>query len=125
MNKREEERKRKEEKARGRDGTLWIGNWNVTAPPNGDTEGEVGGCAVKLWDNAAKEWGDERVRKGDVVLLESRSQSFLYIKAVQCLPSWFALGYITYPDEQTYHSNPPHQPLPDLGPASPQTIHPR
>jgi hypothetical protein len=69
-------RKRKEEKARGRDGTLWIGNWNVTAPPDGDTGGEVGGCAVKLWDNAAKEWGDERVRKGDVVLLESRSQSF-------------------------------------------------
>lgn len=69
-------RKRKEEKAKGRDGTLWIGNWSVTAPPPADSEGEVGSCVIKLWDKVAQEWGDERVRKGDVVLLESMSTSW-------------------------------------------------
>ena len=28
---------------------------------------------MKLWSEAAREWGDEAVKKGDVVLLESRS----------------------------------------------------
>lgn len=63
--------KRKEEKARGWEGTLWVGKWVVTAPPIGG-EAEVS-CEVKLWDELAREWGDDRVRKGDVVLLESRS----------------------------------------------------
>ena len=69
-------RKRKVEKQRGEEGTLWIGGWVVTAPiiargyePSGGGEG----CGVKLWDGWARDWGDERVRKGDVVLLESES----------------------------------------------------
>ncbi len=62
-------RQRKEKKA-GREGTLWIGGWQITAPPDGDEEVS---CNVKLWDNCAREWGDDKVRKGDVVLLESGS----------------------------------------------------
>lgn len=34
--------------------------------------GEVS-CGVKLWETCAREWGDGRVRRGDVVLLESES----------------------------------------------------
>lgn len=49
--------------------TLWIGKWMITAPPDGN-EGQVS-CVVRLWDECAKDWGDEKVRKGDVVLLES------------------------------------------------------
>lgn len=65
------QRQRKEQKARGEQGTLWIGNWTITAP--GPVAGEeAGGCQVKLWDNQAREYGDERVRKGDVVLLERK-----------------------------------------------------
>jgi hypothetical protein len=76
-------RKRKEEKARGRDATLWIGNWSVTAPPPAGSEREVGSCAVKLWDKVAQEWGDERVRKGDVVLLESMSHVLTLLSLFQ------------------------------------------
>lgn len=59
-------------KGRGRqdaNDTLWIGKWMITAPPDGN-EGQVS-CVVRLWDECAKDWGDEKVRKGDVVLLES------------------------------------------------------
>jgi hypothetical protein len=69
-------RQRKEEKRRGQDGSLWIGGWVVTAPNiwvGYAPQGDGGGCGVKLWGDAAREWGDEVVRKGDVVLLESRS----------------------------------------------------
>ena len=69
-------RQKKEEKRKGQDGSLWIGGWVVTAPniwvgyaPQGDGSG----CGVKLWGEAAREWGDEVVRKGDVVLLERES----------------------------------------------------
>ena len=67
------QRQRKDQKARGGEGTLWIGNWTITAPAPEPGQ-EVGSCQVKLWDNAAREWGDERVRKGDVVLLERESR---------------------------------------------------
>lgn len=77
-------RQRKEEKARGQEGTLWIGGWKVTAPPEaagdrGNTGHEDGGgvgeagCSVKLWEGLARQWGDAAVRRGDVVLLESES----------------------------------------------------
>lgn len=71
-------RQRKEQKARGQEGTLWIGKWTVTAPGDGrqGTEIETGSCQVKLWDQMAREWGDERVRKGDVVLLEGTYHAF-------------------------------------------------
>lgn len=88
-------RQRKEEKARGREGTLWIGNWVVVAPPEnggagagachavgrtrveggtgaGDNVAEVT-CAVKLWEACARDWGDGKVKRGDVILLESES----------------------------------------------------
>jgi hypothetical protein len=85
-------RRRKEERARGVEGTLWVGGWRVTAMPDGGeyggphlapqvakvagTEGTVKGtgevgCEVKLWGECARDWGDERIRRGDVVLLES------------------------------------------------------
>ena len=68
-------RKRKEERAKGAEGSLWVGKWDIVVPPlhtagSLDTEGEVG-CEVKLWGNCAREWGDERVRRGDVILLDS------------------------------------------------------
>lgn len=69
-------RQRKEEKRRGQDGSLWIGGWVVTAPNiwvGYAPQGDGGGCGVKLWGEAAREWGDEVVRKGDVVLLERKS----------------------------------------------------
>jgi hypothetical protein len=71
-------RKRKEEKERGQEGTLWIGNWGITSPPDSSGslkqgEGGGGGCGVKFWGEVARSWGDEVVRKGDVVLLESES----------------------------------------------------
>lgn len=71
------QRQRKEEKSRGQEGSLWIGSWKVVAPPSGSGGGtarggvEVG-CGVKLWNEAAREW-EGRVRRGDVVLLESTS----------------------------------------------------
>jgi hypothetical protein len=72
-------RQRKEEKRRGQDGSLWIGGWVVTAPNiwvGYAPQGDGGGCGVKLWGEAAREWGDEVVRKGDVVLLERKSDLF-------------------------------------------------
>ncbi len=66
-------RQRKEEKARGAAGTLWIGRWEVTAPPTGGEDAVK--CDVKLWEGCARDWGDDKVRKGDVVLLESESGS--------------------------------------------------
>jgi hypothetical protein len=72
-------RQRKEEKRRGQDGSLWIGGWVVTAPNiwvGYAPQGDGGGCGVKLWGDAAREWGDEVVRKGDVVLLERKSHLF-------------------------------------------------
>jgi hypothetical protein len=71
-------RKRKEEKERGQEGTLWIGNWGVTSPPDSSGSSKQGaggecGCGVKFWGEVARSWGDEVVRKGDVVLLESES----------------------------------------------------
>lgn len=67
-------RQRKEEKARGQEGTLWIGGWRITAPPveGSKGSGEVS-CTVKLWEGLAREWGDGKVRRGDVVLLEGES----------------------------------------------------
>jgi len=62
-------RQRKEEKRKGEPGSLWIGSWKVTAPPEGDEEAVS--CTVKLWEECARDWGDDKVRKGDVVLLES------------------------------------------------------
>ncbi|WVQ80043.1 hypothetical protein IAT38_002144 [Cryptococcus sp. DSM 104549] len=56
-------------KPRGEGTSLWIGKWTVIAPPIG-REGEAG-CGVKLWDDCARDWGDEKVRRGDVVLLEN------------------------------------------------------
>jgi hypothetical protein len=64
-------RRRKEERARGQDGTLWIAKWDVIAPARGG--GEVG-CEVVLWDKCAKDHG-EAVRRGDVILLESEPVS--------------------------------------------------
>lgn len=68
-------RKRKEERARGQEGTLWIAKWDVVVPSSSSASsssaraGEVG-CEVVLWDKCAKDYG-ECVRRGDVVLLES------------------------------------------------------
>ncbi|WVF67519.1 hypothetical protein IAT40_002275 [Kwoniella sp. CBS 6097] len=70
------QRQRKEEKARGGEGTLWIGKWMITAPPTSAAQnvGHAGQSevttSVRLWDNLAREWG-EKVRRGDVVLLEN------------------------------------------------------
>lgn len=71
------QRQRKEEKARGAEGTLWIGGWKVVGPPSlrggavgGDAEADEVSCEVKLWDGIAREW-DGQVRRGDVILLES------------------------------------------------------
>lgn len=71
------QRQRKEEKTRGQEGSLWISSWKVVAPPmaaSGSASAkDVGGeasCHVKLWNEAAREW-EGRVRRGDVVLLES------------------------------------------------------
>ncbi|WVN86213.1 uncharacterized protein L203_101374 [Cryptococcus depauperatus CBS 7841] len=50
-------------------GTLWIGKWMVIVPPTLE-ESEVS-CTVKLWDKCAKDWGDEMLRCGDVVLVEN------------------------------------------------------
>ncbi|WVQ95109.1 hypothetical protein IAU59_002203 [Kwoniella sp. CBS 9459] len=67
------QRQRKEEKARGAAGSLWIGKWMIIAPPPAQQgargQGEVT-TAVRLWDELAREWG-EKVRRGDVVLLEN------------------------------------------------------
>lgn len=61
-------RRRKEERAKGQEGTLWIAKWDVIAPSEaGHTEV---GCEVVLWDKCARDYG-ETVRRGDVVLLES------------------------------------------------------
>lgn len=72
-------RQRKEEKVKKEEGTLWIGGWKVTVPPidaeSGGGGGEEVACTVKLWDEMAREWGDEVIRRGDVVLLESKSIS--------------------------------------------------
>ncbi|KAK8854650.1 hypothetical protein IAR55_003389 [Kwoniella newhampshirensis] len=74
-------RKRKEEKQHGQEGTLWIGRWTVVAPPPailipGGITTNLGGvgdvsCGVKLWDECARDWGDDKVRRGDVVLVEN------------------------------------------------------
>ena len=71
-------RKTRLERERGKDGTLSLSKWDVVSPlPNdasltkdiqGRVKGEVG-CTVVLWDKCAVEFG-ERVRRGDVVLLE-------------------------------------------------------
>ncbi|WWC63449.1 uncharacterized protein I303_106052 [Kwoniella dejecticola CBS 10117] len=62
------QRQRKEEKAKGKEGSLFIGKWTVTAQPlSGEEEVTT---TVRLWDECAKEWG-ERVKRGDVVLLEN------------------------------------------------------
>jgi hypothetical protein len=76
------QRQRKEEKSRGREGTLWISSWKVVAPPVSATGGKTGqeneeaSCGVKLWNEVAREW-DGRIRRGDVVLLESGSSILL------------------------------------------------
>jgi hypothetical protein len=60
---------RKEEKVRGREGTVCIGRFEVVVP--GDDRDKEIGCDVKLWEGCARDWGEEVVRRGDVVLLES------------------------------------------------------
>lgn len=89
-------RRRKEEKEKGKDGTLWIASWRVVAPDSieslhsikraklaasksRDGTGETS-CKVQLWDECAKDWASQ-VRKGDVVLVESRSMAFQRSKA--------------------------------------------
>ncbi|WWC90521.1 uncharacterized protein L201_005457 [Kwoniella dendrophila CBS 6074] len=62
------QRQRKEEKSNGREGTLFIGKWTVTAQPLPQQEELT--CTVRLWDDCAQIWG-EKVRRGDVVLLEN------------------------------------------------------
>lgn len=73
-------RQRKEEKLRGREGSLWVGNWVVIAPPDGTIGAMDSGrqghgsevtCAVKLWEGCAKDMAGGKVRRGDVLLLES------------------------------------------------------
>ena len=72
------QRQRKEEKSRGQEGSLWISSWKVVAPPVSATSGKKGqeaeeaSCGVKLWNEVAREW-DGKIRRGDVVLLESVS----------------------------------------------------
>lgn len=68
-------RQRKEEKARGAMGTLWIGRWEVTSPPVSGEDPVK--CDVRLWEGCARDWGEDKVRKGDVVLLESMPRPFL------------------------------------------------
>jgi len=86
-------RQRKEEKRKGQEGTLWIGGWVVTAPntwPGYAAQGDGGGCGVKLWGEAARDWGEGVVRKGDVVLLESKFSSVNLAKAR--LVAWYLHG---------------------------------
>ncbi|CAD6577872.1 MAG: hypothetical protein TREMPRED_002055 [Tremellales sp. Tagirdzhanova-0007] len=64
-------RQRKEEKSRGMVGTLCIGRWEVTAPPLGNGNENAEKIEVKLWEGFARDWGDDKVRRGDVVLLDS------------------------------------------------------
>ncbi|OCF32725.1 hypothetical protein I316_05646 [Kwoniella heveanensis BCC8398] len=71
------QRQRKEEKARGGEGSLWIGKWIITAPgppPAQQQDAHMGQSevttSVRLWDELAREWC-EKVRRGDVVLLEN------------------------------------------------------
>jgi len=93
-------RQRKEEKRRGQEGTLWIGGWVVTAPntwPGYAAQGDGGGCGVKLWGEAARDWGEGVVRKGDVVLLESE---FSLVNLAKARPgAWYLHGRA-----DTYHS---------------------
>ncbi|WVQ72066.1 hypothetical protein IAR50_001610 [Cryptococcus sp. DSM 104548] len=49
--------------------TFWVGKWSITSPPVG-RDSEMS-CDVKLWDKCAREWGDERLKRGDVLLLEN------------------------------------------------------
>ncbi|ODN90761.1 hypothetical protein L198_06077 [Cryptococcus wingfieldii CBS 7118] len=50
-------------------GTFWVGKWSITSPPVG-ADPEMS-CDVKLWDQCARQWGDEKLKRGDVVLLEN------------------------------------------------------
>ena len=86
-------RRRKEERAKGKEGTLWVGRWEVIAPPlSGGFGGGVGtgtgevGCEVKLWGSCARDWGDDRVCRGDIVLFESErvSSSSQILTLVRC-----------------------------------------
>lgn len=74
-------RRKKEERARGAEGSLWVAKWDIVAPSGlgaaggtsmskdrAEGSGEVG-CEVVLWDKCARDYG-EVVRRGDVVLLE-------------------------------------------------------
>ena len=68
------QRQRKEEKAKSKEGTLWIAKWGVVVPSTAElsARGEVDevGCEVKLWESCAKDWGQGKVRRGDVIMLE-------------------------------------------------------
>jgi len=80
-------RRKKEERARGQDGSLWVAKWDVVAPAAAAGIGKSGvraggnrneheevGCEVILWDKCAQDFG-EVVRRGDVVLLEGQLDS--------------------------------------------------
>ena len=66
------QRRTKEQRARGMDGTLWLAKWEVVAVAAGSGSGKEVGCEVRLWDKCALEYG-EVVRRGDVVLIERES----------------------------------------------------
>ena len=79
-------RQRKEERAAGREGTLWISKWCVVVPPEAGVdanESDEVGCDVKLWEECAREWGSGKVRRGDVVLLQGQS----YSQGIECRES--------------------------------------
>ncbi|ORX38397.1 hypothetical protein BD324DRAFT_354081 [Kockovaella imperatae] len=70
-------RQRKEEKAAGKQGTLWIAKWSVIAQPENERDvghstslGDEVACDIKLWDDCARELGEGKVRRGDVILIQ-------------------------------------------------------
>lgn len=72
------QRRTKEQRARGMDGTLWLAKWEVVTP---GTAGKEVGCEVRLWDKCALDYGDT-VRRGDVLLIEREY-------------AWWSLGRLT------------------------------
>jgi hypothetical protein len=102
---------RKEEKKRRQTGSLWVANWQVLgAPPRlglelGPDHAHVGdgeqSVEVVLWDASARDW-DGRVRRGDVLLLQS-----MYLL---CVPKHLCQVQLTAQTSSLNLPNPPYTP---------------
>lgn len=60
---------------RGQAEELWFAKWEAVGPPLQGGSKETSVVDIKLWDEAAREYGDQ-VRRGDVVLLERECIAF-------------------------------------------------